>query len=238
MAYNQLGDIKIDVKSYLDNRTDLDTLIVKWINATRRHIATKYDFAYLYTEATATTSAGSVRYALPADYLGHLNLFLGTKKLIRIATNEFDSLHGIDKDIENTDGSTAYLHTIGSLEQDEPDYYIDRGMEFDLYPIPDGIYTLTIRYYANPADWTLDTDYDYISTFHQEAVIFGAVLRGAIYLEDEAKIQKFSGLYKEEITTMQKNEKDRQAGDISHRMKSYKDFPPDQFKRIMKVTNS
>jgi len=237
MAFSDRGTIRTRVIEYLDGRTDLDTSINSWINDTRRNIATKYDFAYLFTEATATTSAGIARYALPADYLGHLNLFIGTKKLIRLRTNEFDSIHGTDIDIQSTDGTTKYLTTIGSSEQDEPDYYIDRGMEFDLYPIPNGTYTLTIRYYANPADWTSDVEYDYISTFHNEAVIFGATLRGAIYLEDDKKAQKFDTLYSQEIKAILQHEKNRQNADTLIRWKTYKDFSPIQIKRIMKIAN-
>lgn len=237
MAFNQLGTIKLRVRSYLDDRTDLDTEIIEWINDARRSLATEYDFSYLYTEATAPTSAGTTRYALPSDYLGHLNLFVGTKKLMRIRTNEFDQIHGDDADISSSDVSNAYFYTTSGMEQGEPDYYIDRGMEFDLYPIPDDEYTLTIRYYANPADWTDDDDYDYISTFHTEAIIFGAVIRGAIYLDDDAKLQKFSELYNKEVHKMIGNEKDRASKDTTYRMKTHRDFSPAQLKRIMKVNN-
>lgn len=237
MSFNDFGTIKTRVKSYLDNRTDIDTEIGQWINDARRALAGEYNFNYLYTESTATVSASTARYALPSDYLGHLNIFLGTKKLIRILPNEFDSIHGSDSDIASTDSSPEKLFTTSSSETGEPDYYIDRGMEFDLYPIPDATYTLTIKYYANPADWTLDAEYDYISTFHTEAVIFGAVLRGAIYLEDDAKAQKFAGVYASEIQRMIKREKDRKSSDVMVRMKSYKDFNVEQFKRITKMNN-
>lgn len=237
MAFNDRGTIRQRVIDYLDGRTDLDAKINAWIDDTRRDLASKYDFAYLYTEATITTSAASARYDLPADYLGHLSIFIGTKKLIRIRPGEFDAIHGDDIDIQATDGSTAYLYTVGSSEQDEPDYYIDRGMEFDLYPVPDDTYTLLVKYYANPSDWTTDTQYDFISTFHTEAVIFGAAWRGAIYLEDDAKKQEYSTEYKEQINVMKMKEKDKQNADVFTRMKSYKDFSSAQLKRIVKMNN-
>lgn len=237
MSYNDFATIRTRVKSYLDNRTDVDTLIDQWINDTRRSLAGEYNFNYLYVEATATASANVARYALPSDYLGHLNMFIGTKKLIRILPNEFDTIHGDKTGILATDPSATKLSTTGSSETAEPDYYIDRGMEFDLYPIPDGTYTITLKYYANPADWTLVTDYDYISTFHTEAIIFGAALRGAVFLEDDAKAQKYNGMYDKEIGKMIKREKDRKTSDSMVRFKSYKDFGTEQFKRITKMNN-
>ena len=237
MAFNDFGTIKTRVKSYLDNRTDIDTLIEQWINDARRSLAGEYNFNYLYTEATAPTSVNTARYALPSDYLGHLNIFIGTKKLIRILPNEFDAIHGDSIAIAVTDNSTAKLFTTGSSETAEPDYYIDRGMEFDLYPIPDGTYTILMKYYASPADWTLDAEYDYISTFHTEAIIFGAALRGTIFLEDDAKAQKYGAMYDREIQRMIKREKEKKSSDVMVRMKSFKDFGVEQFKRITKMNN-
>ncbi len=237
MAYNDFGTLQTRVKSYLDNRTDVDDEIKDWINDSRRSIAKEYNFDYLYTEATCQTSAASGRYALPSDYLGNLSLFLGTKKLVKILPTEFDDIHGDSVNITSVDNTSPYLLTTGSLEQDEPDYYIERGMEFDLYPIPDDAYTLTIHYYSSPTTWTLTASYDYISTFHTEAVVFGAVMRGAIFLDDDAKLKKFGPLYEHEINTMIKKEKDKHFKDSGIRMKSYKDFSISQFKRLMKTRN-
>lgn len=236
MSYNDRAGIRTRVIEYLDGRTELDSKINAWIDDTRRDIATKYNFAYLYVEGTALTSAGYARYALPSDYLNHLRLFIGTKKLVRIDPGEFDSVHGDDIAIVATEGKTPYLFTTGSLEQSEPDYYIDRGLEFDLWPTPDNTYTLLLCYFAQPAEFTSDANFDYITTFHTEAIIFGAAWRGAIYLEDEQKVGKYSEQYKTQVGTILQREKDRKTTDLTHRMKSYKDFSLNQFRRLMKIS--
>ncbi len=237
MAYYSYGEIKERVRDYLDGRTDIDDKILQWVNDTRRDIALAHPtgFAYLYTEATQDTVAGVARYALPDDYLGHLNLFVGTKKLMRVRPNEFDSLYGTDSDIATTDPNRTPLYTKSFANTGEPDYYIDRGMEFELWPIPDGTYRLLIRYYAQPSPWSSDDDHDFISTFHTDAIIFGAVWRGAIYLEDADKKAEFGALYREEIAKMVRVEKDKRLSDMNVRMKTYKDFPATQFKRIIKI---
>jgi hypothetical protein len=237
MAYNTREGVRDKVIEYLDGRTDLNTKINSWIDDARRDIANKYNFAYLYVEATCDTSAGSARYALPSDYLNHLNLFIETKKLVRIDPTEFDAVHGDDIALDSTTAKTPYLYTTGALEQGEPEYYIDRGLEFDLWPTPDGTYTLTMRYYAQPSAFTDDDDYDYITTFHTEAVIFGAAYRGAVYLEDKDKMAIYRDQYTTQINTLLQREKERKGADIGHRMKSWKDFNINQFKRLMKVNN-
>ena len=220
------------VEDYLDY-DGLGNKILNWINDTRRDLALKYDFNYLYEEATLSTESGSARYALPADYLGHLTIFCNYKKLERVGAREFDSLGETDSSASNfypllpTEDSTTDVDNTGS-----PDYYIDRGMEIDLYPVPDKVYTLSLNYYAQPSDWTKGDDSDYISTFHPEAIIFGSALRGALYLDDEAKKTSYAAAYDAAIKEMIQNEKRRGGADKRPRMKDYQDFDLVTFKRM------
>jgi hypothetical protein len=233
------------VASYLD-RTDLGdstaaslsaTKIGGWINDTIKDIALKYNFNYLYVEATINTSAGSSTYGLPDDYMGHLDMFLGTKKLVRIDPREFDSVHGDDMQIGDTDPANPLLFTTGSLEQDEPDYYIDRGMAFELWPHPDGTYQVMMRYYAQPTDVSQTTDENFIMRFHPETVIFGAVMRGSLFLDDTAKVQQFAPAYVASLQEIVNKEKEKKRTDLVVRFKTAKDFSVEQMKRIMKVNN-
>jgi len=226
---------------YLD-RSDLTTQIQNWINDTRNDIALElakqeYSCSFLYTEATLDTVAGSARYPLPSDYLGHLSLFLGTKQLVRLFPVEHEEITADDSDIQSTDSGSAYLYLTGSNVEDEPDYYIDRGMEIDLYPTPDQVYTLTLVYYAQPTPFSQDNDEDYISRFHFETIIFGAALRGAMFLDDTAKIQEFSQAYGSKLAALIASEKKKATSRQKSRMRTWKDYPLEQFKRIMKFNN-
>ncbi len=226
------------VADYLD-RSDLTARIEGWVNDTRKDIALspEVNLDYLYTEATCETSAGTARYALPTDYLGHLSIFVGTKKLVKISPREYEETTGDDIDIVGTDSGSPFLYTTGSLVQGEPDYYIDRGMEFDLYPTPDATYTITIKYYAQPADFDEDTDEDYLSRFHFEAIIFGASVRGALFLDDGVKIQQVNAAYDQALKKIIQRDKKKKSTDVAYRMKTYKDYSLGQFKRLMHVDN-
>jgi len=223
------------VADYLD-RSDLTTEITGWINDTVKDIATRYEFDYLFTEASASTTSGTQRYALPSDYMGHLILMLGTKKLVRLTSREYDEITGDQYDLETTDSATVYMYTTGSSRTDEPDYYVDRGMEIDLYPIPNATYTLTMRYYSQPDDLsTATSDENYISRFHPDAINFGAAWRGALFLDDADKIAHFKAAYDEAINQMIGKEKRKDGQDYHVRMRESKDYALTQFKRLMKV---
>lgn len=231
---SNLGTIESRVADYLD-RTDVDTEITGWINDAIKDISTKFEFDYLFVEASASTTSAVQRYALPSDYMGHLVLMLGTKKLMRLTTREYDEITGDQWDLDSTSSTTSYLYTVGSTRQDEPDYYVDRGMEFDLYPIPDTTYTLTLRYYAQPTEVSSDSEENYIMRFHPDAVTYGAAWRGAMFLDDDQKIANYKGAYDEAIKDMILKEKRKDAQDFHVRMRAFNDYKLSQFKRILKV---
>lgn len=232
------GDMQDRVAQYLD-RSDLTTHIRNWVNDTRVDVALKANLRYLYVEASAATVDGTKAYALPSDYLGHLVIWCGTKKLAKVNAREADEL--TDTDHEATANPLA-LTTEGAstITKDAtsgpPDYYIERGMEFDLYPTPDATYTLKIKYYAQPSAWTASqsASYDYLSTFHYEALIWGACHRGAMFMDDAEGAAKYQGLYDKSIQEILKREKDVEVADIKVRMKSWQDYDLTTFKRLMK----
>lgn len=226
---------------YLD-RTDLNTKIENWINDTRLDLALKYNFRFLYVEASTTTEVGSARYSLPSDYLGHLVVWATGKKLMRVSPREFDELTLTDSDSEAQPrqlpleaGTSVTTTSIGGY----PDYYVERGMEIDLYPTPDGEYDLTLKYYAQPEEYETgtggDAEEDYLMRFHPEAIIWGAALRGAIYLDDEQKKANFAAAYKVSIEEMIAREKQNLTEDTHPRMKDYKDFDLTTFKRMVRI---
>lgn len=229
------------VVDYLD-RSDLNVKIENWINDARIDLALKYNFRYLYVEATLSTVVLSSTYAMPIDYLGHLNVWCNNKKLMRISSAEFDNLT-----LTEIGASAAprqlYLEAGSSVTTDSilapPDYYVERGMSIELYPTPDAIYQLLLKYYAQPSVWTTgtagDSEEDYITRFHFEAVIWGAALRGSIYLDDEQKKANFAAAYKSSIEEMILRERENKYEDYQPRMTDWRDYDLSTFKRLVRV---
>ncbi len=224
------------MKEQLDDRTDLNTKISAWINDTRKDLALEYDFSDLYVEGTCLTSAGSATYAMPDDCLDLLDIWAGTKKLVRLDLKERDELSETDIDATWVKFQLATEQGTNDSYQAPPDYYVIKGNEIDLWPTPDGSYTLVLKYYAQPTDFTVDADSDRISNFHFDALLWGAALRGAHYLDDESKINRFTPLFGKAVQKMIAREKRRTSSDTNPRMKSYKDFSLGTFKRRFRIT--
>ncbi len=227
--------LKARVKEQLDDRTDLDTKIAAWINDTRKDLALEYDFSDLYVEATCTTSAGTGVYALPDDCLDLIDIFADGKKLIRLDIKERDELTQTNIDVEHILYMLATESTLDDSGNAPPDYYIIKGNEIDFWPIPDGAYTLLLKYYAQPADFTADGESDRISNFHFDVILWGAALRGANYLDDESKIIRFTVNRDKALKMMVARERRRKSSDKRPRMKSYKDFDLATFQRMQRI---
>jgi len=240
MIYSEMVD---RVAEYLD-RSDLGTSstaiisaskIGKWINDTRKDVALKYDFNYLYEEATVSTTATTATYSLPQDYMGHLTILCSFKKLTRIGAREFDALYYTEEE-EDTTSRNLELTIDSEATCGHPEYYIDRGMYFQLFPCPDASYTVTMKYYAQPADFDSGDDEDYMSRFHFECIVFGACLRGAIFLDDITKIEIFTKAYKLAVEEIVRREKETKAKDKHTRLKSWKDYSTDTFRQFMRIS--
>lgn len=232
------------VAEYLD-RTDLGTSsstnpsatkIGQWINDTRKDIALKHDFNYLYVEAAISTSAGCGVYALPQDYMGHLTMLCNYKKLMRVGAREFDEREMTD-DEKNTQPESLEL-TIDTMTTGFPEYYIDRGMYIEFWPEPDATYTIVMKYYAQPEDFYSIDDEDYMSRFHFEAIIFGACLRGSVFLDDNAKIGIFTAAYKSAVDEIIKKDQNIKTKDRHVRVKSWKDYKVEVFRQMFGVDAS
>ncbi len=159
---------------------------------------------------------------------------------MRVSPREFDELTETDVDVTSV---TRLLPTESSVSSTSiagpPDYYVERGMEVDIYPTPDMVYILTLKYYAQPETWDVGTStnssYDYITTFHPEAVIWGVALRGAMYLDDEKKMSVFAAAYKATVEEMITRERANLVEDQHPRMKDWRDYDLTTFKRMMRV---
>jgi len=197
----------------------------QWINDVRLDIANKYKFAFYYSEATLNTVVASAYYPLPSDLLDHFSVFVGDSKLTRYSMQNFD-----EQISSQAVGSIASNTASG-----RPNYYVLRGTQFQLYPTPNDTYQINLRYYARPETFTASSDFDVASNAYPDAIIFGATMRGSLWLEDKYNEQRYQQLYDGKIKEMLINEKEKEMGDAHYRMKSWRDFNLSKFGDLVKV---
>ncbi len=202
------------------------------INDVRRDLATgiyldhkgkpiKVYWPWLYTDAYTTTTVGESDYALPADYLDHMEVIIGRKKLHRFTQADWDNQRLYDYDWDETNG--------------EPQSFFMIGHMLRLKPPPDGAYELHLHYYALPSAFVADTDFDYMSQVYPYVIIHKTVLTCAVILDDRDKIRMHGPMFDSEFRAAAKNELGKKFEQATTVMRSYKDFESAHFHNRFKV---
>lgn len=190
------SELKNRVHELLENRTDLIDKIGNWINDTRKDLATEFEFTHLYTYTTVDTSAGTDLYDLPNDYIYIQSVWLEEKPLMKLSLTEEGMLY---TDGTMTGQERIYLPFTTLNASGAPEYYFLEGEKIKLIPIPNDTYSIRINYYSQPDDFVDDSDSDAMSRLHFDAIIYGAALRGANFLDDVDKMNRFAVLYSKSV---------------------------------------
>jgi hypothetical protein len=86
--------------------------------------------------------------------------------------------------------------------QGEPRHYAIVGTQMQLAPVPDQTYAGTLTYYASLPQLSDATPTNWLLTSHPDAYLYGALAKAAPYLDEDARLQSWGGLYEQAIATL------------------------------------
>jgi hypothetical protein len=161
------GELKTRVEKRL-GRSDLNSDLPDLINLRQKVVCRFQNFSWMRTTATTSTENGVRSYAMPGDYKDDLLL-------------QYQDAEGGLRDLDMVTELWA-THRYDQGDVGEPVAWVNKGSFFDLYPKPDGAYTLRLTYYAYPADLSADSDQNYLTTEHPDLLIAGASAEAFIQL--------------------------------------------------------
>lgn len=147
-----------------------DATLTRILNAAYREVAGKYAFNETRCIKNFSTVIGTDKYAVPADLQALFRIWDDTNKR-KLTKRGVRFLATARKNVPNA----------------KPSYYIRVRDFFQLYPIPDAIYSMMIFYLKDVADLAADLDIPVIpSTWHD-----GLVLKARhIYYDERGDIGK------------------------------------------------
>jgi len=141
------AEIRAEVRSNIKRTVDgvPDTRINMWVNWGQALIADWHSWEEMRKIYTATTANGQKKYGFPTRMKDIYSITLqdgaSSRKLVYVSPREFDTK--VPRPEQTTKG--------------RPTYYVDYGVNFELYRIPDKVYTLNLRCSVYPADLTADS---------------------------------------------------------------------------------
>jgi len=177
----------------------LDTQLNSYINLAMQRVnsiisSTRED--YFTVSATFSTAANTKSYAFPTTcrYIGRLEIYdaADPNSIIKLDELKWPRIEA--------NGDWLFI------QSGKPQRYIIRGTQFDLYPIPDSVYTLRIYYDASKVDLASDSDAPATpNDYHDMIVYWACVLAKKQNDNDDAGFASIFNVRKAELIEFLKN---------------------------------
>ena len=186
MALSTYDQLKTSIANYL-NRSDLDAVIPDFITLTERRLDRDVRARANMVRANTTTISGTAFYNLPTD-------MLELRNVVYDSTNNSYALSYMSPE--------SLSREYGTYTNGVPRAYSIIGEDIKIAPTPDGSYTLAINYYEALTPLSSSVATNNILDNFPELYLFGACAEGAVYLNDNEQLQRFSALYLEAVNSV------------------------------------
>lgn len=144
-----------------------------WLNSEYRSIAGLRRWKWLEERATTTTTAGVAAVTLTGVAPDMRNL-----DVVRLADSGGNEMH---LDHKPTNWVQDKIHRFNQLtDQGAPRWWAYFAGQLWLYPIPDGVYTVTFDYTKNVTAMVSDSDVPIIPEEYDDILVWGAVARNSV----------------------------------------------------------
>ena len=174
------GELRDDVRRYLYDRKDLETMIPKWINLAERRI-----FRLLRcpaNEKLGELNIDAPRFQLPEDFLELRDIVFDGRPLRRLSAQQL--LAALDRQPSASTPST--FGRISNL--------------IYLHPIPAAEGLVQIMYYADfSGQLQADTDTNEVLRIAPDLYIYGAMIEASPFLGQDSRTQVWRSMFDEAL---------------------------------------
>ena len=178
MAFTSYSDLKTTIASYLA-RSDLTSVIPDFIRLAEERLRRDLRTREMLVVATATTTAGNSTVGIPTNFLEMRDIHLNTNPIASLSY----------------EAPNAFYASTRTTESGLPKTYTVLASEIQFSPIPDGVYTAQMLYYAKP---TLLSDSNASNVFlanFPDALLYASLGEAEPYLMNDARLQVWVFLY-------------------------------------------
>jgi hypothetical protein len=189
------------------NRSDATTtLVLQWLNNRQDQICSMDNFSFMEGDYSVNTVASTQSYVFPSRYKDELHMWLVS------STTKYYLVKWVGSEAER-----SYTQTDKS---GKPTNYWVWNDKYWLYPIPDAVYTLKLKYYEYLADLT-DTasEENDLCSYWADLLIDGATADGFHYFQQSDKAAEWETKFNNELAKLMRREGKRRYTFYSPRLK-------------------
>jgi hypothetical protein len=185
MALSTYAELKASVADWL-NRSDLTSAITDFVSLAEAQMERDLRTRQMIVRANATINTEYS--ALPDDYLEAKSFKLtGTNPISPLV---FQTINAMD------DMQVSYTSS------GQPKYLCVIGGQIRVLPTPDTSYVSELIYYAKLSKLSASNTTNWLLTLSPDVDLYGSLLQAEPYLQDDARIQVWAGLYQKGIDAL------------------------------------
>ena len=197
MALATYSDLKTSIANYL-GRSDLTSQIPDFIALAEIRLTRSLRIRQMLKTATASTTAADPTVGVPSDFLQIRD--------IHISGNPRTPISYLSP--------SAFSRDARADESGKPVFYTLRSAEFELAPIPDTAYTLSMLYYSKPTALSDSNTSNVFLANAADALLYGSLLEAEPYLMNDARLQVWSSLYNNAIAALNTSDDDSEYSGV------------------------
>ena len=185
MSITNYTDLKATIASYLA-RSDLTAQIPDFIQLAVTRLRRELRIRQMLKVVTTATVAGDGTVELPSDYLQMRDLHMNTNPIQTLGYQSPSNFY------RNTNAAISGV----------PVQYTVLAQEFQFAPIPNGVYTLQMIYYATPPYLTTSNTSNVFLANCPDLLLYGALGEAEPYLMNDQRLQTWAAMYDRALTAL------------------------------------
>lgn len=185
MALATYSDLKTTIANYLA-RSDLTTQIPDFITLAENRLRRELRIRQMLKVVTASTTGNDATLSLPSDFLELRDL--------HIDSNPDQALEYYNPNIFFRNAMTKVLGV--------PKKYTILASELQFAPIPDGVYTMEMLYYAAPVYLSNANPSNAFLANCPDALIYASLGEAEPYLMNDERLATWAALYQRAIDSL------------------------------------
>ena len=197
MSFTNYTDLKSTIAGYLA-RSDLTTQIPDFIRLAELRLRRDLRIRQMLKSVTTATVGGDSTVELPSD-------FLEVRDFVVVG----DPIQPL-----NYYSPSAFNRNTRSWMSGQPGDYTVLALDFQLAPIPDGIYELKLFYFAAP-EFLSDTNASNAFLANTpDALLYGALLEAEPYLMNDARINTWGTMFDRSMASITRSDEEGQYSGV------------------------
>jgi hypothetical protein len=202
MSFATYSDLKTSIAGYLA-RSDLTSQIPDFITFAENRLRRELRIRQMLKSVTTATVSGDSTVELPAD-------FLEIRDFVAL-TNPIQPLSYSSPSALSNDPVASQVGV--------PKSYTILANEFLMSPVPDGIYTLRLLYFAAPTYLSSSNASNVFLTTAPDALLYASLIEAEPYLMNDARINTWGTMYDRAISSLIKSDEQGQYSGVPLAMK-------------------